>query len=50
MLGTILLLIFITFIVFCIYRLTVKYTPRLLYNKDGEIAKILTKMYSVKKP
>ena len=50
MLGTILLLIFITFIVFCIYRLTVKYTPRLLYNKDGEMAKILTKMYSVKKP
>ena len=50
MLGTILLIIFITFVVFCIYRLTVKYTPRVIYNKDGEMAKILTKMNSAKKP
>ena len=37
-------------IFFCIYRLTLKYTPKLIFNKNGEIVKILSKMTSVKKP
>jgi predicted alpha/beta-fold hydrolase len=50
MLATIFFLIFITIIAFCIYRITLKYTPRLIYNENGEMAKILTKMISTKKP
>ena len=50
MLGTIFFLIFIFLILFCIYRLTIKYTPKLIFNKDGEMAKILNKMTSPKKP
>ena len=49
MIGTIIFIIFASLIFFCIYRLTVKYTPKLIYNKEGEISKILSKMYSVKK-
>ena len=50
MVGTIILLIFVSIIFFCIYRHTLKYTPKLIYNKDGEIAKILNKMTSVNRP
>ena len=50
MLGTIFFLIFVSLIFFCIYRITIKYTPKLIFNKDGEISKILSNMYSVKKP
>ena len=50
MLGTIILIIFVSIFFFCIYRLALKYTPKLIFNEDGEIAKIITKMATVKKP
>ena len=50
MFGTIILILFISLIFFCIYRLTLKYKPKLIYNKEGVISKILSEMYSVKKP
>ena len=50
MIGTIIFIIFVSIFFFCIYRLTLKYTPKLIFNKDGEIAKILLKMSSIKKP
>ena len=50
MLGTIIFLIFIPLIIFFIYRSSLKYIPKLIYNKDGEISKVLEKMKSPKKP
>ena len=50
MLGTIILIIFVSLVFFCIYRLTLKYNPRLIYNKEGEMAKIISEMSSLKKP
>ena len=50
MIGTIIFIIFVSIFFFCIYRVTLKYTPKLIFNKDGEIAKILLKMSSIKKP
>ena len=49
MLGTIILIIFITFILFFIYRLQLKYKPKLIFNKEGEISKIIMKMKSSQK-
>ena len=50
MFGTIILIIFVSFIFFCIYRITLKYKPKIIYNKDGETSKIISKMDSLKKP
>ena len=50
MLGTIFFLIFVSLIFFCIYRITLKYTPKLIFNPNGEMAKIVSKMASAKKP
>ena len=50
MLGTIILILFVSLIIFFIYRSTLKYTPKLFYNKEGEMAKILSEMTSIKKP
>ena len=50
MIGTIILIIFVSLVFFCIYRLTLKYNPRLIYNKEGEMAKIISEMSSLKKP
>ena len=50
MLGTIILIIFVSFVFFAIYRITLKYNPKVICNKDGEISKILSKMNSLKKP
>ena len=50
MFGTIILIIFVSFIFFCIYRITLKYKPKIIYNKDGETSKIISKMNSLKKP
>ena len=49
MFGTLIFIIFVYLISYCIYRITLKYTPRIICNKEGEISKILTKMYSVRK-
>ena len=49
MFGTILFIILISLIIFIIYRLTIKYKPRLIYNESGEMAKIISKMSSLKK-
>ncbi len=49
MLGTILLILLITFIIFFIYRLQLKYKPKLYFNKEGEISKIIMKMKSAQK-
>ena len=49
MIGTIILIIFITFILFFIYRLQLKYKPKLIFNKEGEISKIIMKMKSSQK-
>ena len=50
MFGTIILILFVSFIFFCIYRITIKYKPKLIYNEEGEIPKIISKMKSIKKP
>ena len=50
MFSTFLLIILISFIFFCIYRLTTEYNPKLIYNINGSITKILSKMSSLKKP
>ena len=50
MFGSILLIVLFTFILFCIYRITIKYKPRLIFNEEGEMSKILSKMTSLKKP
>ena len=49
MLGTILFIIVIPCILFFIYRITIKYTPKLIFNEEGEISKILSKMKTLKK-
>ena len=49
MLGTILFIIVIPCILFFIYRITIKYTPKLIFNEKGEISKILSKMKTLKK-
>ena len=49
MLGTILFIILIPCILFFIYRITIKYTPKLIFNEKGEISKILSKMKTLKK-
>ena len=49
MLGTILLILLITFIIFFIYRLQLKYKPKLYFNKEGKISKIIMKMKSAQK-
>ena len=50
MIGTILFLIFISCVFYFIYRLRLKYIPKLFFNKEGEMSKILSKMYTSKKP
>ena len=50
MLGTILFIILISLILFIIYRITVKYKPRIIYNESGEMTKIISMMSSLKKP
>ena len=50
MIGTIFFLLFISLVCFAIYRITLKYNPKLLYNKDGKMGKILLKMEITKKP
>ena len=50
MLGTIILILTISLIFFCVYRITLKYYPKLIFNKEGEMGKIISKMSSVKKP
>ena len=47
---TILLIIFVSLVLFSIYRITIKYNPRLILNENGEMPKILSKMNSLKKP
>lgn len=49
MLGTIFLLIISSLLFYFIYRLCKKYTPKIYYNKDGEMAKIISKMSTSKK-
>ena len=49
MIGTILFIILVSLILFIIYRITIKYKPRLIYNESGEMAKIISKMASLKK-
>ena len=50
MLGTIILIIFFSLVFFAIYRLTIKYKPKVICNEEGEISKILSQMNSIKKP
>lgn len=50
MLGTIIFLLFISFVIYFFYRLRLKYIPKLIFNKDGEMSKILQKMATSKKP
>ena len=50
MFTTIFLIIFASFILFCVYRITIKYKPKLIFNESGEMNKILPKMHSLKKP
>ena len=50
MFGTIILIILTSLLLFCIYRLILKYHPKLILNKDGQMAKILSNMNSLKKP
>lgn len=50
MFTTILLLILVSLILFSIYRVTIKYKPRLIFNESGEMSPILSKMSSLKKP
>ena len=47
---TIFFLILISLLLFLIYRLLIKYKPKLFYNEKGEICKILSKMKSLNKP
>ena len=50
MLSTLLLIIFISFIFFSLYRITLKINPKLIMNEDGSMPKILSKMTTLKKP
>ena len=50
MIGTILLIILVSLILYILYRINVKYMPRLIYNESGEMTKIISKMSSLKKP
>jgi len=50
MLGTIFFLLFASLVCFAIYRITLKYKPKLFYNKDGKMGKILLNMETTKKP
>ena len=50
MLTTLLLIIFISIILFFLYRITLKIKPKLIMNEDGEMPKILSKMSTLKKP
>ena len=47
---TLLLIIFSFLILFILYRITLKYKPKLIFNESGEMPKIITKMASLKKP
>ena len=49
MFGTTIFIILISLIIFIIYRLIIKYKPRLIYNESGEMTKIISKMSSLKK-
>ena len=50
MIGTILFIIFISLVIFCVYRITLKYSPKLIFNEEGEMSKIISKMNITKKP
>ena len=50
MFFTLLVILIISFIFFCIYRLIIKYSPKLIFNENGAMAKILSKMSFLKKP
>ena len=47
---TVLIILLISLIFFCIYRLLIKYSPKLIFNENGEMTKILSKMSFLKKP
>ena len=49
MLATICLIILISFVLFIVYRITIKYKPKIIYNESGEMAKIISKMSTLKK-
>ena len=44
MIGTLLLIILISVVFFFIYRLILKHNPKLIYNRNGEISKIIMNM------
>ena len=50
MVITILLIIVVSLALFSIYRITIKYKPHLIFNEEGEMPKIISKMISLKKP
>ena len=50
MFSTLVLIILFSFILYCLYRIFLKYKPRLIFNEEGSMAKILTNMSSLKKP
>ena len=50
MFSTIIIVLLFSLILFIIYRLTIKYTPKIIFNQDGSMTQILNKMPSLKKP
>ena len=47
---TILFILFISLLFFALYRISLKYPPKIISNPDSSITKILSKMSSIKKP
>lgn len=50
MIGTILFIILVSIFLFFIYRITLKYKPKIIYNESGEMTQIISNMLSLKKP
>ena len=50
MISTIIILLLFSLILFIIYRLTIKYTPKIIFNQEGSMTQIINKMSSLKKP
>lgn len=50
MISTIIIVLLFSLILFIIYRLTIKYTPKIIFNQEGSMTQILNKMSSLKKP